>query len=604
MSYHRPLASVLVPAVAAVVASATLLAAPAAAQDPLIYGLNDSGKLSVNGTVLDSLPTSFDADAPSQNSFQRWVQLVVRDDLVSGLAQRYALRLDGTLYKNGESLYKLPFVQVGNGFPAWVGLSVSPNVVNAVRQDGVVNRNGIAVVTLPPGNFFFTACLGVEDDIDPDTDDEVYTLRSDGTVFRNLSTTPFLKFTGGPGIDVDDDGTGPDTGSNTATEGVGSETLWVALAVHPITGELWGLRVDGILSTGLSPTPPDPLPGDGEPPVEEVFELPFPTQFASVNTNDDRYRRIAFTGEGTWHVVRGDGAIFTDDSLEEPLVDLPSDADADETINDTYLDIATSGTDFWTIRWDGELYKSLSTCPLNLTSERYSNIEVSLLSPDLTTFKNPKPTAEVITVTVFEGESVSIPVVVSDIEKSADELSVQLLDPLKKPLPPGLDFDPVTRLIEWDSAGPKGSYTVPIVVSDGVNKPKTFNFKIKVKVPDFDPLKNKPPVFTKVKSTQAFVGHEYELRVFVADPDLGDSSTLALSVDTSKEPFATGGAVFHTNVEDPDNPGVIIPASEGVFRWTPSFCDIGKAKVKFTVIDAALKKKTYTVTIKVAFPLN
>ncbi len=568
----------LLHAPALLVASLLLAVTPsvrAGDPEPLVYGLNETGTLSVNGTQLDKLPSSFKPDT-NENSFQKWTQLAVVDNLATEVADRFAMRLDGLLYRNGAKLYTLPFVAFPSGIPQWVGLSVANSSVYALRQDGLLSTDGTDTVIYSPGLYYFTTCLAVEGN--------VYSLRTDGSVFRNLqATAPYLKFTGPPGLNVIQPGVSGESGK---ADGQGSETVWVGLAWNELSGQLWGLRRDGVLSTGI-------LVGQILPPDEQIFQLPFPTNPLFVDQNDDRYRRMAFTADGTFHVLRGNGQIYTDASLLTPLVDLP--AGGSDPIDDTYLDIAAEGESFWSIRWDGNVYRDTDTSPLlSLTSNRYTSVELSLLPPDLTNFKNPKPLLETYTVTVVEGGAVSVPVYATDIELPPSELLVTLQDPLKKPLPPGLEFvadgdmDPLTPpRIEWDVATPKGTYTVPMVVSDSVNKPKTYNYKVKVILPDTNPLKNKPPVFTKVKNTQALVNSDYSLEMFAVDPDEGD--TVTLSVDLTKEPFATLGAQF---LADPGT-------GTGTFLWSPTFDNIGKQKVKFIATDSLDKQKTYSITVKV-----
>jgi hypothetical protein len=557
-----------------------VLPARAAAQSPLLYGMNETGKVSVNGTVLDKLPSEFDPEMPNQNQFQKWQRLVV-----SG-ADRYALRLDGKLYKNGKSLYKLvTTVTTANGpvSLAWLGLAVGESGVYALREDGLLSLNGTNAVTLPAGGFFFTTCLAVTNP-DDSTMSDVYSLRSDGAVFKNtLTTTPFLKFTGGPGINLN---VSPPV--TNAADGAGTETVWVDLAINPLTATLRGLRRDGKVSSGAVPVvPPDVQPLD-----PDLMALPYPTNpnvFVSEESlNSNRYRSLAFTVAGAFLALRGNGEVYSPLSLLDPLVDLPD--GGNEPIDDTYLQVVNDGLEFYTIRWDGRVHRgSDSEELLNLTAANYRNIVVSHTSPDLTNFKNPKPLLSTYTATVVEGSSVLLPVYATDIEKTGDDLPVTLQDPLKKPLPDGLVFDPsddddpaTLPTISWPVAMVKGTYTVPLVVTDGVNKPKTYNYKIKVILPDTNPEKNKKPVFTKVKNTQALVDMPFQLQMFAVDPD-GDEVTL--SVDTEKEPFATLGAEF-----DPVT---------GIFTWTPTFDDVGKVKVKFFATDTLLAEKSYTVTIKV-----
>ncbi|HTE05349.1 MAG TPA: putative Ig domain-containing protein, partial [Planctomycetota bacterium] len=377
------------------------------------------------------------------------------------------------------------------------------------------------------------------------------------------------------------------------------ESVWIALALDPTDGTLLGLRRDGKISGGSSPPVTPPAVDAG------LLALPFPSNsdlsaaFNQLNSatklNDNRYVSLKVDSAGTFLAVRGNGQIFSTASVVTPLVDLPS--NGDPAINSLYQDVVVKGTDFWTVRWDGNIYSGLDTVPvLKTPGERFRDIELSDVVPDLTVFKNPVPIAMTYTATVIEHDAVNLPVIVSDIEKSADQLVVTAGVP-KKPLPPGLsadpDSDPLTPpVITWNDATPKGTYTVPIVVDDGHNKPKTYNFKVKVILPDTNELKNKKPVFSTVKHTQALVGFPFTLQLFAVDPDEGD--TVTLSVDTSKAPF--------NHLESPAlftaDPGT----GTGTFTWTPTFDDIGTTQVKFTATDSNATKpltKTYTVKVKV-----
>src|SRR5262245_30001905 len=102
---------------------------PAAAAQPFVYGMNEKGRLSINNTLLDSLPGDFDPDSlPIQDPEDAWLDLAVDG------ADRFALRLDGRIFKNG-ALYSnsLPFAFGSPNTDFWDAISVTPTTVLAMR---------------------------------------------------------------------------------------------------------------------------------------------------------------------------------------------------------------------------------------------------------------------------------------------------------------------------------------------------------------------------------------------------------------------------------------------------------------------------------------
>ncbi len=531
---------------ALVLLAAASLAQRAAAQT-LIYGLSEKGKLVLNGTVLDLLSSSLDPDK-SQNTEQRWWDLAVLGP------DRYALRLDGRVAKNGKNLYKLPFVLFA-GAPVWSGLSVTAAHVYAVRTDGQLFDNGVDKVNLPENSFFFQRCLG----IDPD----VYALRSDGAIFKNVTTAnALIKFVAGAGI-----GNAPD--------GAVYDTLWFTFAEEPVTGDLFALRRDGHLWK-QDPAASGTTPFAGT----EVADLPFPANNTDPNdiTEAHRYQALSFAADGTWHVLRGDGAVFTPASVTTPLIDLPGSAGSDA---DTYLDLQTTAAGFVAARWDGKVFDHTGGSQLfDMPADRYRNVAVGTEDPDLTNFKNPAPVAARYKTKALEGVAVDVPILVSDIEKLPADLVVTAPDPL----PPGATWDDLTRTLSWASPGPVGTYPFTVTADDGVNPPAKFKHTIKVIAADTNLLKNKPPVPSKITTVQALVGFPVSFRILAVDPD-GDP--VAVTVNLAKPPF-TAGAAFDEGTD--------------TFSWTPTFDDIGKVTAVFLVSDG-LKTVKLSVAIKVVNPL-
>jgi len=547
-----------------------LLAGPVAAQE-FLYGLNTHGKLTLNGTVLDALPTEFDGDT-GVNSLEQWLGL----DIVGPTA--YALRLDGRIQKNGKKLYQFAAATDGLLIFVWRGLDATANQhVHALRQEGLLNTDGVDVVTYPRETFFFTQLVAR----DVSGDDTVYSLRNDGAIFTGVSTTPVAKFTAKEGTEPDD--------------GDAVETSWIDVTIDTVAGTLLVLRADGELwseeladidafaagggTLGEGTAPPGGV---------QLAELPFPATPAV----PDLYANLEVSTDG-WRVLRTDGAMFTDASVLEPLVDYEGTGSA--ASNEDFFGFLASGTDTFALRADGLVYKNEAADDpiLNLVGDDGSiALAMGFEPPDLSNFENPQPKASPYTAKVLESEAVSVPIIVSDIEKLSDELLVEL-DP-KAPLPTGATFvegvdidGHVTRTIEWDGTQPAGTYPCKLTVDDDDDPettPKKFTTKIKVLAPDIDPEKNKAPAPSKVKKVQALVDHEVVIPILTEDID-GDVVTV--SVNTEKKPYSLG-ATF----DDVTN----------TFSWTPTFEDIGSYSAKFQVTDG-IKTKTLTIKIKVVSSL-
>ena len=179
----------------------------------------------------------------------------------------------------------------------------------------------------------------------------------------------------------------------------------------------------------------------------------------------------------------------------------------------------------------------------------------------------------------LEGASLSIPVLLTDTDKVAADVTVTPVA-----VPPGSSFNEETRTLVWENAGPAGKYLCLIRVFDGVNKPKVYKFPIKIIPVDSDPARNKPPIPSKLKKVQALVGIELRLPILAIDPD---EDPLTITPVTAVYPF-TAGASFD--------------AETNTFTWTPTIDDVGTTKVRFRVSDG-LKVKVLTVPIRVMSPL-
>ena len=509
-----------------------------------IYGLTLKGKLTVNGTVLDSLSTKFDDD-PFAMPEQRFGDLNVTG------SRRRAFRRDGILYDNGKKILALPFLATQG---EWVNIALQGDTVYAIRQDGSLSVNNAIVAILP--TLKENALYPFSRVIFSGTD--VYSLRADGEIYKNGNTTPTFDFKGGNGL-------------SGRPDGLALETVWIRLLVSPADGDMYALRADGVVFKANLP-PANATEAKGA----LVAKLPFP--LAGGFGPGDLYVDFDFAPDGKWHALRANGQVYNELMKLAPLVDYPGNG-GDFASN--FQDFAFFGADFWALRGDGHIFKNTSlTEVIDLPSTLYSRLAISADPPDLTKFKNSKPVVSTYGVTLLEGTPLSIPVIATDSDKRSEDLTVTAVDPL----PPGSTYDPVTRTLTWDSPGPVGKYVFVVLIDDGVVRPKAFKYPIKVIALDPKPEKNKPPVVAKIKPAQALVGYEIVIPIIADDPD-GDP--LTISTDTSAYPF-TSGATF-----DP---------VERVFRWTPAFEDVGKLKIKFFVSDG-VKTKKLTLSISVVSPL-
>ena len=514
-------------------------ALPAAARGQgFLYALSEKGKLTVNGTLFDSLSSKYDPeDVEDQNAEQRWVEVVVRG------SDRYALRADGRVSLNGVNLYKL------NDDPAtWVDLTVTDNGdVWAVRQGGRVSLNGENAADITANNHTLTATT---------TDGtDVYHLRTDGAVYRNTVETKLFAFEAG---NFDGEGEGDHPG-----------TTWVDIQVDPLDGMVYALRRDGSIVRG----DPSARGGGGDPDTGVIVaKLPIGDNI----TSSSQYQALSFGPDGRWWVVRGSGRVFNEDDLINDVIDLPGDPD-----NDTdalYTDIVATADDFVAVRRDGHLYDIAGVSIVNLTGDRYGFLAVSLDAPDLTNFKNAKPKVARFQVKAITGDDLVLPILATDTDKATEDLIVTV-DP--ESLPEGVVYDAEARTFTWTGVGPAGKYSIPFEVDDGIAKPVKVKFSIKVSDPDTSDTKNRPPRPTKIKKTQALSSFELVLPIFVVDPD-GDM--LTVTVDETQPPF-TLGAVF-----DPEALTI---------TWTPAAEDVGKYTLKFQATDGT-KTKGFKVKMTVA----
>ncbi len=546
-----------------------------------VYALNDRGRVAVNGTQLDKLPGKFDPDDPEDpNDEQIWVDLVVEG------ADRYGLRRDGRVFKNGKQLYALPFALFVNA-PEWIDLDVLLGTVVAIRSDGVLSQNGSTIGELPVqglmGGFPFRAVmsLGIA----------TYSLRSDGFLFVNDTLTPIGRFQGGPLFGT----------PGNPEDGESFDTQWFAMAIDPLTLELRGLRRDGVVfNLGPVAAPPDqggtgfaPFRSDGEGVGLGNVEATLPFEGA----NNQNYDGFGMSLDGTWYALRRDGWLFDENDVIDPVVNFQGGDDPEE-FGDLYRDLAVLGTDVYALRNDGRVALSPQASPLFTNAKSgYTDIALSAAAPDLTSFKNQRPVPVIYNLRGVENVPLNVPVIVSDVDKEPEDIVVTAD---LETVPPGATWNDELRVLSWP-VPVVGKYKFTVFVDDGSNKPRKANYKIRVLATDNNPDKNRKPLTSKIKKVQALVDRELALLIYATDRDFGEDPELdpgdvpEITVDEDKFPFSAG-ATFTPG-------GVVDGSASGVFRWTPAFEDIGKAKAIFFVSDGVAKPRKLGLSLKVVSSL-
>lgn len=532
--------------------TAVALSAVAAADD-VYYGMSAEGRLAVNGTPLDKLPGGFDADDPGDSQpEQAW-----RDLAVVG-ADRYALRADGIVRKNGGKHLNLPWTP---GDPVYVAMAVDAGVVYALRADGLVMRDKKVFVDLPTDGFPFV-------DIEIAPDGTVYSMAVDGAVFANDDDELVV-------LDMRGDPLVP--GPLGEEDAASPFTAWTDLEVSD-AGALYALRADGIVTRAAAPA-------GVETEIASLWAL-FPGPTAQLPLAGLTYSDLELQAGviATPVALRRDGQIRTAPLLLEDTV-LQVDHAGDALVDDeVFVDLEIrddDGLEAWALRADGRLYGDfVANTPLLVFPQKgYTHAAVSDVGPDLSNFKNNKPVIGRYKAQVLEGRPASIPVVVSDTDKPADEIGVTLDDD-PADLPPGVTWDDEELRLVLDDSLTKGSAKLRIAVDDGENKAKKVKLSVKIKPVDAKLDKNKPPKLIKVTPLQALVGIPFELELMAFDPD-GDDVTFEASTSGKAN-------VFTLPVTD-----AAISVEEGrtIFRWTPQFEDLGKQLIRVEISDGQKTKK-------------
>lgn len=522
---------------AAILASVSMRTAAAGGY---LYSLNSSGNLSVNGSKINALPGSFDPSAPLLLPEQAWRDLAILD------GSRYALRGDGLIYRNGAKLFRLPFDPI-LGAP-WTQLEVVSGTTYALRQDGEIAVSGGVVGSVPPGGFAFASLEVVSN--------ATYSLRSDGAVFKNTGSTPIFTFQAGAGLFGGGDGQEDDT-------------VWIELKTDPTGQYLYGLRTDGNLYRGR-------ISGavtNGQ----LVDSFPFPASALDYSFGS-LYWDFEFDDVATnWVVLRVNGKVYREPDARQEADDFPG---SGNVTDEQFFDLGVYNGKYFALRSDGRVYREGSNANLVYLGGRgYGRIQLSAIAPDLSGHKNIKPAVVQYAIAVNTGLPVKVPVIATDVETPADDLTVTPVS-----APSNSVWDAGTRTFTWTASDVIGTYTFSYEVADTGGRTNTYKSKVQVKLPDVVLGKNYPPYVPKLKGAVALVGQECRLYIPLGDPD---NDPVTASVDPAAYPFSVGA---------------VYDAMTSEFVWTPTITDIGKRSVAFTLSDGTLTKKL-KVQIQVGSPL-
>ncbi len=521
--------------------------------DVYVHGLSLDGRVSVNGTSvtrydrrrapgLRVAPDAIETPTPEGDFVDPIGDVFVEDhgDLWSALvadgADRYALRRDGRVRKNDVRLFDLPSAD-----SPWLDMTRAFGTTFAIRADGVLAIDDQATATLPTGPFHFRRVVSDRRNS--------YSLRSDGSVFRNAETLPSFAFRAG-------------------TDGSLRRTTWIAAAIDPSLTFLYALRSDGVVKRGLLFR--DPL-NENSRFGETVAALPF--ELLAEPPEDQLFVDLEFAADGIWFVLSADGRVFSRDSTALPIATLPNTVDGATA---AFTDLELLGTSNYALRADGHVYVDNDPSPFcRLPSAKHGALAVSQLAPILAKGDSKRPQAARLKTKVTAGSPLLLPVVVSDIDTCDADLVVTPVS-----VPDGATWSGSLRALVWTSPGPPGRHVFRFVVSDG-ERERNVAYRIRVKERDVDPNENARPLTPEFGTLPAVATEELAFPLIVDDPD-GD--LLQVTVDPRRYPF-TAGATFDEATR--------------TFRWTPTADDCGTTTVRFFVTDGRSRGRNVQVRIRV-----
>ena len=586
MSYPaRPLAAL---AGLALTLVASLAPAPRAEENAFLYTLTEGGQMGLQVTPLERL---------TRSPF-RFVDLVVVD------AQRWALGVDGRVFRDGALFEQLPFP---SGSPltltddrlAWIRLLLedidgdgddeSPDRERlALSAGGLVTIDGELVATLPNVDI-------VQDDFDTDefflsdpvlfvdivvTPAGVFALRLDGALFDIFTGLRVGDLEGGPSVTGEPEG--------------GDDTLWVRVVYDEDSGDLLALRADGVL-VALDPFElpfgPDEF---GEVPLlgldlGEIVTI-LPRSDFTLNDRADLYVDLIVDAGGTWYVLRRDGAVHTEDSLAVtflPPVGAPNfignpyttPLQGPNRLGNPFMEIVELEGILWRVRSLGQLYHDANLVD-NLLQIDFVALAADSATPNLDGVLNKPPTITNYKARFVEGEDIVVPIIPLDVDQPLDEVEVEV-DLTKFP---GAVYDAKTGTVTREAGLEPGRYRFVVRLDDGgPQKRVRQRFNVRVLEPNTREDKNTRPVTTRMSGTAALVGRELILPIFATSRD---GKAVKIVPD--------GGDVFERGAE--------FDQTTNLLTWTPDCIDAGRRTARFRVNDGT-RSRRLKVRIAVLFPL-
>ena len=578
--------------------------------DPFVYSLNEVGRVNLKSTPVETLQNA-------GNPF-RFADLAVGD------GDRWALRVDGEIYRNGVIIEKLPFPETFPGEPfeqeaAWIrllrervvedrdgdGTEEESDVLTALSAGGLVVRDGELLAALPPFDLFvdedglvFEGPQALYVDL-VDTPKGLFVLREDGVLFDADFGVAVGRFDAGL------DSTGQLNGQTPAT-------LWMRLVYDLESDALYALRADGALITvdacdlpvveEDADEDPDQDPDDvlildegeellllGTDLGELVTRLPATPFDLLVRAN--LYVDLELDDNGNWSVMRRNGAIYTESSGVIPRVPQVGGAafqgnpvetplQGPDRTGNPFIDMVLTGESAWRVRSMGQFYNDDQHLG-QLAHVDFVRMAVDDVEPDLVDVLNKRPTITNYKVRVTEGEAVVIPIIPVDLDQPVDEVLVEV-DTSNLP---GGTYDPATGLVTAPPGLEPGRYSVRVTLDDG-GPQKTVRQKFKVRVLEARTkgARNRAPTPTKMGRTVALVDHELALPILATDRN-GDPVVI--------EPVLDEGVFLLGATFDP---------ATNTLLWTPSCLDINSQVARFRITDGD-KTSNLRVRITVLFPL-
>jgi len=240
----------------------------------------------------------------------------------------------------------------------------------------------------------------------------------------------------------------------------------------------------------------------------------------------------------------------------------------------------------WCLRGDGRIYRGEALAEgekhepvLDLPRGGHVRLVASTDAPDTTDAVTYDPVAAAYRARVVEGTSLTIPMLVTDVDTLADDLVLDVPDLGELPAELGAVWDPGDATVTLSPAlGARGKHRFTLTVDEDDADPESelheFRYKVKVIAADGDPNRERPPSLARVTPVQALVDVPLDLPILVADPD-GVAPALSVLTELPE------GATFHEPT--------------GVLSWTPTLDQVGRAKIRVLADDGRRRRKTRVI---------